>query len=59
MMSILKVLKNIFVREKYPLLEKNEYFNLFNNIKDDVSNEIDQFEKNTGYKIKKLWIDNL
>lgn len=59
MMSILKVLKNIFVREKYPLLEKNEYLNLFNNIKDDVSNEIDQFEKNTGYKIKKLWIDNL
>lgn len=59
MREALIYLKNLLIKEKYPLLKKNEYLKLFNNIKDNVAKEIEELESSTGYIIEKSWIDKL
>ena len=59
MIEVLKNIKNLLTEKKYPLLNVNEYLALFNEIKDEVSKEIDFIEKDYGYKIEKKWIDEL
>ena len=59
MKKILRQIKNFFFKEKYPLLSREEYLKLFNEIKDEKSEEITQIEKLNGYFIEKNWIDDL
>ena len=59
MRETLIYLKNLLIKEKYPLLKKNEYLKLFNNIKNNVSKEIKELENSIGYVIEKSWIDKL
>ena len=59
MREALIYLKNLLIKEKYPLLKKNEYLKLFYNIKDNVAKEIEELESFTGYIIDKSWIDKL
>ncbi len=58
-MKILKKIKNFFIKENYPLLSREEYLKLFNDIKDEDSEKISNIEILTGFKINKSWIDDL
>ena len=59
MMKILKIIKNFFIKENYPLLSREEYLKLFNDTKDEDSEKISNIEILTGFKINKSWIDDL
>ena len=59
MKKILKKIKSFFFKEKYPLLSRDEYLRLFNETKNEKSEEIDHIEKINGYFIEKNWIDDL
>ena len=58
-MKILKIIKNFFIKENYPLLSREEYLKLFNDTKDEDSEKISNIEILTGFKINKSWIDDL
>ncbi|MAO32546.1 MAG: hypothetical protein CL824_03475 [Crocinitomicaceae bacterium] len=59
MKTILRKIKSFFLKEKYPLLSRDEYLRLFNEIKNEKSQEVNRIEQLNGFFIEKNWIDNL